>query len=84
MFLPTIQNLGTDEQYRMFYEPGRKWQITGCYAQTELAHGSDLNRIETSATFDKTTQEFIINTPNLGATKWWGSDMVIKIQYPRV
>jgi acyl-CoA oxidase len=41
-----------------------------------MSHGSDVNRIETTATFDPKTQEFIINTPTLGATKWWGSDLV--------
>lgn len=77
MFMPTIQNLGTDEQVKLFYEPARRWEIMGCYAQTELAHGSDVNHIETTATFDKVKQEFVINTPNLGATKWWGSDLVL-------
>lgn len=53
MFMPTIKNLGTDEQVKLFWEPARRWEIMGCYAQTEIAHGSDMNRIETTATFDK-------------------------------
>lgn len=27
--------------------------------------------IETTATYDRMSEEFIINTPNEGATKWW-------------
>ncbi|CAD8156667.1 unnamed protein product [Paramecium octaurelia] len=77
MFMPTILNLGTDEQVKLFYEPASRWEILGCYSQTELAHGSDINRIETTATYDKQTKSFIINTPSLKATKWWGSDMGI-------
>jgi acyl-CoA oxidase len=38
-----------------------------------MAHGSDVNRIETTATWEK--DHFVIHTPSLGATKWWGSDM---------
>lgn len=38
---------------------------------TELAHGSNVAGLETTATFDRETDEFVINTPHLGATKWW-------------
>lgn len=38
---------------------------------TELAHGSNVAGLETTATFDHATDEFVIHTPHLGATKWW-------------
>jgi acyl-CoA oxidase len=38
---------------------------------TELAHGSNVAGLETTATFDQDTDEFVIHTPHLGATKWW-------------
>jgi len=38
---------------------------------TELGHGSNVAGLETTATFDKETDEFIIHTPSLTATKWW-------------
>ena len=43
----------------------------GCFAMTELTHGSNVQGIQTTATFDPNTDEFIINTPDLNATKWW-------------
>jgi acyl-CoA oxidase len=46
-------------------------QMLGCYAQTELAHGSNAAGLETTATFDKTTDEFIIHTPSIRAYKFW-------------
>ena len=36
-----------------------------------MGHGSNIGGIETTATFDLQTDEFIIHTPNLRATKFW-------------
>jgi len=47
----------------MFLEPARNGHIVGCYCQTELAHGSDVQSLMTTATYDRGTETFIINTP---------------------
>lgn len=47
----------------------------GCYCQTEIAHGSDVQGLQTTATYDKATDEFVIHTPNPRATKWWPGDL---------
>jgi acyl-CoA oxidase len=52
-----------------------KHKILGCYAQTELGHGSDVSRLETTATLDKVTDEFIINSPTITSTKFWPGDL---------
>lgn len=39
--------------------------------QTELGHSSALRDIETTATYDQATDEFIIDSPTITATKWW-------------
>ena len=75
MFLTTLRNLCDEEQQKMFLEPALKGQITGCYAQTELAHGSDVQSLMTTATYDASTETFLINTPEVGAAKWWVGDL---------
>ena len=36
-----------------------------------MAHGSDVQSIETTATYDPETGMFDLHSPNLGSTKWW-------------
>jgi acyl-CoA oxidase len=44
-------------------------QIIGCYAQTELGHGSNVQGLETTATFDPDKDEFVIHSPTLTSSK---------------
>lgn len=36
-----------------------------------MGHGSYVAGMETTATFDHKTDEFVIHTPTVRATKWW-------------
>lgn len=40
------------------------------YCALELGHGSYIQGFETTATFDREKDEFIIHTPTDTATKW--------------
>lgn len=71
MFVPAIKGQGTDEQQQKWLPLAYKMQIIGCYAQTELGHGSNVQGLETTATFDPQTDEFIIHSPTLTSSKWW-------------
>lgn len=74
LFLGCVRGNGTFEQLKYWgkqREIGSLKGAYGCFGMTELAHGSNVAGLETTATFDKETDEFIINTPHIGATKWW-------------
>lgn len=71
MFVPAIKGQGTDEQQKKWLPLAYKMQIIGCYAQTELGHGSNVQGLETTATFDPQSDEFIIHSPTLTSSKWW-------------
>ncbi|XXG75820.1 hypothetical protein AAC387_Pa08g0310 [Persea americana] len=71
MFIPAIKGLGTEEQQEKWLTLASKMHIIGCYAQTELGHGSNVQGLETTATFDPTSDEFIIHSPTLTSSKWW-------------
>ena len=71
LFLPTIASQATDEQKGWWLWAAITCQIIGCYAQTELGHGSNVRGLATTATYDQATQEFIIDTPTLQSMKWW-------------
>ncbi|EUA33413.1 acyl-CoA dehydrogenase, middle domain protein [Mycobacterium xenopi 4042] len=38
-------------------------ELRGCFAMTETGHGSDVQSLETTATYDAATQEFVIDSP---------------------
>ncbi|KAF9306531.1 acyl-coenzyme A oxidase [Mortierella antarctica] len=70
-FIPVINSQGTEEQIEKWIPLAEKFQILGCYAQTELGHGSNLSQLETTATFVKETDEWEINSTSFTASKWW-------------
>ncbi|MFQ6632861.1 hypothetical protein Gotur_011644 [Gossypium turneri] len=71
MFIPAIKGQGNEGQQQKWLPMAYKMQIIGCYAQTELGHGSNVQGLETTATFDPETDEFVIHSPTLTSSKWW-------------
>ncbi|KAL1779375.1 peroxisomal acyl-coenzyme A oxidase 1 isoform X1 [Sigmodon hispidus] len=71
MFIPTLLNQGTTAQQEKWIRPSQELQIIGTYAQTEMGHGTHLRGLETTATYDPKTQEFILNSPTVTSIKWW-------------
>ncbi|KIV78639.1 hypothetical protein PV11_06272 [Exophiala sideris] len=71
MFLVTLREQGTPEQHKLFLEKAEAYKIIGCYAQTELGHGSNVRGLETTATWNADDKTFTLHSPHLTASKWW-------------
>ncbi|XP_054708090.1 peroxisomal acyl-coenzyme A oxidase 1-like [Uloborus diversus] len=71
MFIPALMGLATEEQQAKWLPDALEMKIIGSYAQTELGHGTFLRGLETTATYDPHTEEFVINSPTLSSVKWW-------------
>ena len=75
MFETVIKYLGSDEQVKEYQQDILDLKIQGCYAQTEIGHGSDVSSLETTATFDKATDSFIVNSPTITSGKCWPGEL---------
>lgn len=70
LFIDSILSLGTEKHWSVI-DDSYALKVFGCFAMTELAHGSNVSSIGTTATYIPETREFEINTPDTGSTKWW-------------
>eukprot|EP00937_MAST-01D_sp_MAST-1D-sp2_P001966 g1966.t1 len=75
MFLTFLRTNASKEQKARWLDGATEAKYFGAYAQTELGHGSNVRGLETLATFDKATDEFVIHSPTLTSMKWWPTGM---------
>ncbi|OIW08339.1 hypothetical protein TanjilG_03015 [Lupinus angustifolius] len=66
-----VKFLGTKRHHDKWLKSTENYEMKGCFAMTELGHGSNVRGIETITTYDSNTGEFVINTPCESAQKYW-------------
>jgi len=69
LFCGSVYHLGTERHHKAILPQALKLDLPGCFAMTETGHGSNVRALETTATYDREREEFIIHTPNLAARK---------------
>ena len=68
LFGGSIYYLGT-ERHHALLERVARGELLGCFAMSETGHGSNVRELGTRATYDPSTQEFVIHTPEEGDRK---------------
>lgn len=71
LFGGSVLLLGTERHHTKYLSPVARLELPGCFALTELGHGSNVWDIETIAAYDRATGEFVITTPVETARKEW-------------
>ncbi|KAE9552040.1 hypothetical protein FO519_004731 [Halicephalobus sp. NKZ332] len=75
MTIPALMNNADEEQLDEWLPKAFSREFVATYSQTELGHGTNLSKLETTATYDPKTQEWILDTPTVTATKWWPGNL---------
>jgi acyl-CoA oxidase len=69
LFGGAVENLGTERHHETYVTKIINLQLRGCFAMTETGHGSDVASLETTATYDAATEEFVIDSATASARK---------------
>jgi acyl-CoA oxidase len=69
LFGGSVLQLGTRKHHDKYLRAIGSLELPGCFAMTETGHGSNVRDIETTASYDIQTHEFIIHTPSRSAWK---------------
>jgi acyl-CoA oxidase len=69
LFGGAVQLLGTRRHHERYLADIMDLSLPGCFAMTETGHGSDVQHLRTTATYDPATEEFVVHTPDVHARK---------------
>ena len=69
LFGGAIANLGTERHHNAYIRRIIDAELLGSFAMTETGHGSDVQSLETTATYDPATCEFVIHSPTPSSRK---------------
>jgi acyl-CoA oxidase len=69
LFAGAILHLGTTRHHDEYLADAIEGRLLGCFAMTETGHGSNVQALGTTATYDAATGEFVIHTPHPAARK---------------
>lgn len=71
LFGGTILKLGTKLHHDKLLSDIDALNAVGCFGLTELGCGNNAVEMQTTATYDANSEEFVIHTPEVKARKYW-------------
>lgn len=83
LFGGSLLLLGTERHHALLAEVA-KTNALGCFAMSEVGHGSNVAALETTATYDPATREFVVHTPGESARKDWIGNAAEHARYATV
>ena len=69
LFGGAVQALGTERHHDAYLRDIMGFDLPGCFAMTETGHGSDVQQLRTTCTYDPGTRTFDLHTPHEAARK---------------
>ena len=69
LFGGAVQLLGTKRHHDAYLRDITSFELPGCFAMTETGHGSDVQQLRTTCTYDPESEEFDLHTPHQAARK---------------
>ena len=81
LFGGTILKLGTLKHHELLLNDIDNLSAVGCFGLTELGCGNNAVEMQTTASYDPKTEEFIVNTPDVLARKYWITNGAVHAHY---
>lgn len=81
LFGGTVFKLGTDRHHKNLLKGIDTFEDIGCFALTELGYGNNAVEMETTATYDKEKQEFVVHTPSTLGQKYWITNSAVHAKW---
>jgi acyl-CoA oxidase len=69
LFGGAVLHLGTARHHERYLRAIARMELPGCFAMTETAHGSNVQALGTTATYDHEAGEIVVHTPDASARK---------------
>ena len=67
----SVYFLGTEKHHQKYLPDVAAMRLPGCFAMSELGHGSNVRDVQTTITYDPGTDELVVHTPSESARKDW-------------
>src|SRR3954454_12347935 len=69
LFGGAVHHLGTRKHHEAYLQEIASLELPGCFAMSETGHGSHVQRVETTATYEAAAGEFVVESPTESARK---------------